>query len=277
MDLQFLSTFNPSYHPIKLYARIMKRILIFIVGIACLSSCKLLVPSLMLKTPKNYQYAKDSSIYKANEYKISANDVIDFRIYANGGFRLTDVTTQQNSSSSNAASTTVNNYPVDFEGNVKLPVLGKTHLAGLTISEAELALEEKYALYYNSPFVIVKVTSNRVFVFPGVAGQARVVPLTYQNTTLMEVLANSGGVATDGKAYDIKLIRKNNGKSDVYHVDLSTIEGLKFANIVLQGGDIIYVEPRLRFAVLLANELNPILTLFSTVLLAGTTILLLKH
>ncbi len=256
----------------------MKRILIFILAISCLSSCKILVPSIMLKTPKDYKFAQDSSIFKANEYKIAPNDVIEFRIFANGGFRLTDVTTQQNSTSSTTSSSnSLNNYPVDFEGDVKLPVLGKTHLAGLSIREAEFALEQKYSLYYNSPYVIVKITSNRVFVFPGIAGQARVVALTYQNTTLMEVLASTGGIATDGKAYDIKLIRKNNGKSDVYHVDLSTIEGLKFGNIVLQGGDIVYVEPRIRFTYLLTNELNPIISLLSTIVLAGTTILLLKH
>ena len=267
----------------------MKNFLLFLFVIAVLSSCKILAPSIMLKTPKNYQYAKIDSVYKSSEYKLAPNDIIEFRVYSNGGFRLTDIVTQQpglgtaGAASSFAGATTNSttvssstSFPIDYQGNVKLPVLGKTYLANLTIREAEKFLEEKYSLYYNSPFVVLRVLSNRVFIFPGMAGSARVVPLVYQNTTLMEALASSGGIAFDGKAYEIKLIRKNGSDNNVYHIDLSTIEGLRMANIVLQGGDIIYVEPRIRFAQLISNELAPIITILSTLALIGTTILLLK-
>jgi polysaccharide export outer membrane protein len=143
-------------------------------------------------------------------------------------------------------------------------------MAGLTIKETELMLQDKYSAHYIKPYVIVKILNKRVIVFPGSAGDAKVIPLKYNNTTLIEAIALSGGIADDGKARQVKLIRTNNDKHDVYLIDLSKIEGIKMANMVVQANDIIYIEPRRKISSKIVQEIAPILSIISSLFIVFT-------
>jgi polysaccharide export outer membrane protein len=105
-------------------------------------------------------------------------------------------------------------------------------------------LEERYKEFYVDPFVKVFVQNKRVIIFPGSDGTARVLTLSNQNTTLLEAIALAGGISGSAKANRVKLIRRTDAEPLVFLIDLSTIEGMKQGNIVLQGNDIIYVQPR---------------------------------
>ena len=219
----------------------------------------------MLKTGKNYQYSKSPDSTKNADYIISANDVIEFRIFSNDGFKLIDLTSLNQSNRDYQMNNRMD-FLVEFDGNVKLPILGRTKLTGLTVREAELMLEEKYASYYVKPFVLMSVQNKRVIIFPGNAGDAKVIPLLNNNTTLIEALALAGGISDDGKAQKVKLIRRINDKDEVYLIDLSKIEGIKQANLVLQANDIIYVEPRKKIASRALAEIAPIVSLLTSTL-----------
>ena len=234
---------------------IMKRIVLFIFLLSVFSSCSIFKPNIMLRTGKNYAYATVPKMPQF-EYKVANNDFVSFRIFSNDGFKLIDLT---NYSKSTGVTANVNmEYLVEHDGLIKLPIIGKTKIAGLTVREAEQMLEEKYAEFYNKPFVMLNVTNRRVIVFPGTGGDATVINLTNNNTTLMEALALAGGIST-GKASRIKLIRGDLKNPQVYLIDLSTIEGMTQANMVIQANDIIYVEPVLKFAKTILSELNPII------------------
>ena len=96
------------------------------------------------------------------------------------------------------------------------------------------------------------------------AGAAKVIPLVNSNTTLIEALALAGGIYEDGKAKQVKLIRNNRGKHDVFLMDLSTIQGIKDASTILEANDIIYVEPRHRYSSKFLQEATPILSLITS-------------
>ncbi|MFN7602905.1 MAG: hypothetical protein ACK5R0_16070 [Bacteroidota bacterium] len=66
-----------------------------------------------------------------------------------------------------------------------------------------------------------------------------VIPLTNQNITVVEVLALARGLSNDAKADNIKLIRNER----IYQLDFSTIDGYRKSNMLVEPGDIIYVEP----------------------------------
>jgi polysaccharide export outer membrane protein len=253
----------------------MKKTIFLLLIVVALAGCRILNPSLMLRTPKGYQYAQMKDTVSNLEYKISPNDIIELRVFSNDGFKLTDVTNTSTPGYLNLNQGTLP-YPIDIEGYAKLPVLGRTLLKGLTIRQAEQMLEEKYSLYYIRPFIILKITSRRVIIFPGSGGSSKVIPLDHNNTTLLEGLALAGGLSYDGKAYEIKLIRRVGDKSEVYHIDLSTIDGLKQANIVLQSNDIIYVQQRLRISQGIVNEISPILSILSSIILIYTIVNLKK-
>ena len=153
---------------------------------------------------------------------------------------------------------------------VKLPILGRLEIKGMTIRNAEKLLEEKYSEFYRKPFVLMNVVNRRVIVFPGQQGNAKVIPLQNNNTSLLEALALAGGIAEVGKANRVKLIRGKISDPEIYLIDLSTIEGMKQADIVMQANDIIYVEPRLRITQGLVAEIAPIVSLITSAILLYT-------
>lgn len=229
-----------------------------------MSSCTWLNPSIMLKTPKDYKYASAPDSTNAAEYRISANDIIEFSLFSNDGFKLVDLTSLNTNNSTGYRITNGTEYLVEPSGEVKLPVLGKIKVTGFTIREAQSLLEEKYASYYIRPYVTMKVINKRVIIFPGSAGDAKVIPLINNNTTLIEGIALAGGLADNGKAHMIKLIRESKGEHEVYLIDLSVVEGIKQASMVLQANDIIYVEPRRRYAIRFLQEAAPIISVVTS-------------
>lgn len=248
-----------------------KKILYFLVLSVLFTGC--INQNIMLKTKKDFVYTKsqdkDSSSFK--EYKISPNDIIEFRIFSNDGFKLIDLTSIGGVGGGGQGMNFMQNslqYNVDKDGSVKLPILGKTPIKGYTLRQAEFMLETKYSEYYIKPFVLLSVTNRRVIVFPGSAGSARVIYINNNNTTLIEAIALAGGISENGKARKVKLIRGDLKNPEVYLIDLSTIEGIKQAEMAVQANDIIYVEPRRNISVQLLREITPVLSLVTSILLA---------
>ncbi|HXB11684.1 MAG TPA: polysaccharide biosynthesis/export family protein [Bacteroidia bacterium] len=223
---------------------------------------------MMLETDRNYQFTPLPTSDTSLEYKISANDFINFRLFSNDGFRLIDFSNvSDNGTSTLQYANSGIDYLVDVDGTVNLPVLGKTILTGLTIREAKDLLEKKYSQYYIKPYILLKVTNRRVIVFPGDPGTAKIIPLVNNNTTLIEAIALAGGITEDGKARKVKLIRGNPDKPQVYLIDLSTIYGIKAGGMVLQANDIIYITPQRRISEKLLERITPAISLFSSFLL----------
>ncbi len=243
----------------------MKHIFLFLFGLILLSSCKIFKSNLMLRTPKNYNYDKLLDSLSGLDYKISANDLIVFKVFTNDGFKLIDLAT-----SSTAVFRTDIDVVVDSDGSIKMPLIGRLNVEGLTVREAENLFEEKYSKYYVNPFVTLRISNKRVIVFPGNSGLARVISLTNNYTTIMEAIAAAGGIPEDGKAYKVKLIRNNESstkKPYVYLMDLSRIEGLADAKTKVQANDIIYIEPRYRPLSTFNKEITPLITLLTSVLI----------
>ena len=229
---------------------------------------------IMFKTGDDFDFSPLVEL-ESSGYKIAPNDMLSFQLFSNKGQRLNQMTAGGTGGGStgnaNANQQLMNmnqqggrTYLVKPDGLVELPELGDIRLEGLTIEEAELLLEEAYSSFYNDPFVMLRVQNNRVYIFPGEAGRASVVTLQNMNTTLLEVLAMSGGMGSRANASQVKLIRKTEKGNEVYKMDLSTIEGLDAANTVVQAYDIIYVEPLPMLARETTESLTPITSLIST-------------
>jgi polysaccharide export outer membrane protein len=244
----------------------MKKLLGCVLIISAMVGCKPLNPSIMFKTPKDFQYdipPKD----QITDYVIAPNDIISFRLFTNNGFKLVNVV---NSESSNPQQIQMLNqginYLVEFDGKVNLPIIGRVEITGKTLREAEFFLEEKYNEVYVDPFVMLDITNRRVAVFPGNGGNGTVITLQNNNTTLLEALALAGGIREDGRANRVKLVRGDLSDPKVFLIDLSTISGLNQADIILQANDIIYVEPVGVRTRQILSEIAPILGLATTVL-----------
>lgn len=220
----------------------------------------------MFKTSPDYKFAQTPDYKKVQAYKISPNDILVFDIYTNNGFNLINLTSFSATGTIQASSAKPE-YIVDADGYVKLPIIGKKKIAGLTIREVETMLEQNFSEFYLNPFAVAKITNRRVIYFTGNSSVAKVISLTDNNTTVLQLIAKEGGLDIYGKARKIKLIRDVNGNHEVYLLDLSTIKGIDDAHIVLQANDIVYVDPRRRVSSKALIEIAPIISLFSSSLL----------
>ncbi len=231
-----------------------------------LNSCRTLNPSVMMKTKKDFKYSTFPQTISP-QYKLAPNDQISFRIYSNDGFRLIDVTAAAGSGLSTVGATQSGlTYKIEFDGTIKMPLIGRTKLEGMTVRDAEVFLEDKYSAFYNKPYVLLEVSNRRVIIFPGSAGTARVIKLANENTTLIEALAEAGGITQTGKAYKVKLIRGDLKNPEVYLIDLSTLDGVKQANLVMQANDIIYIEPKLSIAQGVIGQILPYVSFITSMI-----------
>ena len=250
------------------------RNLFYLCILFALTGCDLLYPSMMLKTPKNYSFTQLTDSTSSTQYKIAPNDFVNMRLFSNDGFKLIDFTNIVDNSGNSMFY--INNgveYLVEADGTVTLPVLGKTYVAGMNIRQAISMLEEKFSQYYIKPYVLLSVTNRRVIVFPGDPGTAKVIPLINNNTTLIEAIALAGGITEGGRARQVKLIRGDPNKPEVYLIDLSTINGVKAGNTILQANDLIYVTPQPRPVERALARLTPTLTLITSLV---TVVILIK-
>jgi len=253
-------------------------IALLLAGLMLWSSCTI-NSHVMLKTPKDFVFdtPPDTPI---DEYIISVNDILQFRLFANDGFQLIDIASGQ--SGNNAQAAVFNqrnniNYVVQKDSLARLPIIGNTNIVGKSIPEAEAYLQIEYAKFYVDPFVLLTITNKRVIVFPGTGSSAQVVSLANNNTTLIEVLALVGGISTNSKANRIKVVRKTKEKREIYLIDLSTIDGIKAGSMIVQANDLVYVEPNPNLAREALADITPIVSLLSSALFIWATLTTLKN
>lgn len=229
----------------------------------------------MFKSSDNEVITDNIPIAPTEEYRLAKNDKISLKLYVEDGASVIDFTAGISMDGNNMQMTrsTVLDYTVRPDGTVELPVVGLVELEGLSIIEAQEKLKVLYAENYIDPFIQVEVTNRRVIVFPGSGGSAKVVPITNENTTLMEALALAGGITERGKAKMVKVMRQTEEGREVYQVDMSTIDGLIYADMIVQANDYIYVEPTKQLSREFLKEVTPIISLISSAALIITLIM----
>lgn len=229
--------------------------------------------NVMFKVPKGEVNYDSIPMAPVEDYKISVDDKISFTLFTNNGAQIIDL--MSGVSSVNGVNNASYEYVVRRNGEVELPVIGNIYVQGLTIAECEDTLTNRFKMYQD-PFVQVKITNQRVIVFPGNGSDAKVIPLVNTNTTLMEALAQAGGITERGKANTIKLMRKVDGKRQIYGIDLSTIEGLKYVDMIVQANDYIYVEPTPDLGKEVAEDIVPVISIISSAVIIIRALTLLK-
>lgn len=255
-------------------------ILVLILGLFGLTSCGV-NSNLMFKTPKGSTKVIRDSIPLSSEttYKMSVDDKFYFNLYTNDGRRVLDILTGSIAEDGKTQPISEGNqvtYTISKDGTVDLPVVGKKKISGLNINDFKDSIISYYENRYTNPFVQVEVTNKRVIVFPGNGSDAKVVPLENNNTTLMEAIALAGGITDRGRSSNIKVMRLQETGRVVYEIDLSTIDGLIYADMIVQANDYIYVEPSAQLAKEALSEAAPIISIISSAAVLITLITNLK-
>lgn len=137
----------------------------------------------------------------------------------------------------------IQTFLVEDDGTVNIPVLGKLILAGMTRVEAEKYLEEQYrAKLLKDPIIDLTITNAKVTVLGEFGTQSNIL-LTKDQTHLVEVLGNAGGLNPRANKKKIKIIRGNLENPTIIIANLSDVNSLSDKRLILQNNDIIYAEP----------------------------------
>jgi polysaccharide export outer membrane protein len=204
----------------------------------CAVSCATYKQNIMFKIDDPSVVQQQVAAAEKN-YVIQKNDLLQLDVYTNNGERIIDPDLQltKDIGTQNLTTRQTPTYLVDVEGVAKFPMVGQIKVEGLKIRETEEILQKEYNKYYQGSFVILKYVNKRVIVLGAPGGQ--VIPLVNENMHLVEVLALAKGVNNDGKAQNIRVLRQEK----VFLVDFSTYDGYLKNNIVIEPGDVVYVEP----------------------------------
>ena len=252
-----------------------------LISIASFYSCTI-NSNRMLRTPKDYDFDTMDLELNNVEYKIDLNDQLTFQLYTNNGFQLIDMFSENTggvqsqrmimgTATDRAANGSL--YLVRQDSLVEFPIIGDVNLVGKSIKEGELYLEKKLSEFYVDPFIVLGVSTKRIFLFNGSSGgEARVVNLLYNNMTLFEVLATAGGISNTNSSKKIKIIRKTNDGIKIFNVDLSRIDGINQGNMIMQSHDIVYITPNFNLGSEIIQDINSVFSFISTISLVWLTI-----
>jgi polysaccharide export outer membrane protein len=238
-------------------------------------SCRLLYPNRIMKVDGD-DYPTPKHETETEQYVIQPFDQLEITVMTNEGWSMMMGGISPGAGGSGGSGGRYQqqmarggrgmSYEVEYDGLVKMPVLGRVKLDGLTIRQAEDYIEKLYAQYYKKPYVKINVQNRRVYVFMGSTASA--ITITYDEYNMLDALIDMGGLPDNSKSYNIKLIRGDiHGDPQVYEYNMYTLEDIRKTNILLQPNDIIYVETRIRYSQRLISEINIYLSVFSTGLL----------
>ena len=136
---------------------------------------------------------------------------------------------------------------VSENGSITYPLIGAMELGGLSIAVAEkkIAGALQTGGFIQNPqvnIVLLQIRGNQVSVLGQVNRPGRF-PLEIANTRLSDMLANAGGATVNGDDIAI-VVGMRNGKLFRKKIDIPSIflDDKLQDNIVLQGGDSIYVH-----------------------------------
>lgn len=219
----------------------------------------------MFKTDQEYVFDNPKLDSIQPDFKLAPNDLLLVSVYTKEGEIIFESTTNREKGVSTIEGKTF--FLVESDGFVELPVVGKVRAQGLTVFDFQKEVEGMFQQRFVDPFCLVKVTNRRVFVFNGSGSRGQVVSLESSNMRLIEALTAAGGLGDRANASKIKVIRKEMGENKVFLIDLSTIEGLDFANMNVQNGDIIYVESTKNIGREVLADTAPVISLLSSILL----------
>lgn len=264
--------------------RDFKLFIFFGIALLLFSSCANFNSNILFKIPKKSSFAYDSIPLEPEEdFKLAPGDRFSFLFGTNNGEKIilnqSGVSSQGlNDESNNQMRMQMQNqnnqitYLVRQDGKANLPLLGDIVVAGKTILALENEIKTLLSENYIAPFVQIRVTNQRVIIFPG-KGDAQVIGLSNANTSLLEVIALAGGIRDEARSNSIRLMRKiSPTKREIYKIDLSTIQGLKNAQMIVQSNDYIYIDFKPRLASSILQEIGPWLSLITTGLLTYSII-----
>lgn len=205
-----------------------------------------------------------------SNYRIKPQDILQI-INVQNSKNLVDLTAGAPGANTAATSQQGENYQVEEDGTIALTGIGRVPVAGMTRVEARNYIENLYRKTLKEPLFELKITNLKVLLFGELKGAAPIM-LTHDNTTLMEVIGQAGGLTDKADSKNVKIIRGGQKYPKTEIIDLTDIKTITDPRIIMQNNDIVVVSQNKR--AVRAQKLQDFSTIASPVLLIFNTVLI---
>jgi len=133
-------------------------------------------------------------------------------------------------------------YDVDENGDIRFPVLGKIHVAGMSTVELRRYLHNRLDETIKDMTIFVAIENFRVNVL-GEVEHPGTFKISNNSCTFLEALALAGDMKISANRRAVKLIRMEEGRIKHYTFDMTKSDLLDSRELFLQQNDVIYVPP----------------------------------
>jgi polysaccharide biosynthesis/export protein len=132
--------------------------------------------------------------------------------------------------------------PVDQEGQITIPVIGKVLVSGLTVLEIQKKISVLVEKYIPGAITDVRLVSFKI----SVVGEVRnpgYFTIFNDRANIIEALAMAGDITYNGNKRDVVILRSYESGTKVIPVDLTNKNVLDSEQYYLLPNDVIYIKP----------------------------------
>jgi polysaccharide export outer membrane protein len=133
-------------------------------------------------------------------------------------------------------------YPVDSEGNIEMPFVGKVKVADKTLSEIKVELAAIFKNYVTDAALTIRLVNNAVSIIGEVNAPGRYI-IYKDRINVFEALSLAGDMSTYGNRQKVQLIRPSPYGPIVKEFSLSDRSILTSELYYVMPNDVIYVMP----------------------------------
>ncbi len=197
-----------------------------------------------LQAKKNVSH---DTIYQQviKEYRLQSNDVLYIRVQTDKEEYATlfnATSSQQQQTSIGGSYLYFSGYPIDIEGNIEMPLIGKIQAAGHTVAQVEQLVHQKISEIVYNVQVTVRLGGFRINIVGEVKSPGEYV-VYRDRATIMEALSLAGDMSYYGNRKEIMVYRTTKEGVVMHPIDLTDRNALSSPVFYLQPNDMVYVEP----------------------------------
>ncbi len=243
-----------------------------------LSSCSKTYKEALFKAPTDINADTIKSLYVVNSldentgsYRIKPFDMLSIREISS----ISNIAPDADKATAAALAPII--YKVDENGFIGMPALGNVQIGGLTRQQAREKIEGLYKADcqgcpgIRNAVIEISIINLKVTMLGEFVKQGNFM-LEKENTSLIEVIGEAGGITPRANPKKLKIIRGNQANPEIIYVNLTDINTLASNRLTLRNNDIIYLEPQPVFTKgdklqSVANIAQPIFLFINTALI----------
>ena len=133
-------------------------------------------------------------------------------------------------------------YPVQEDGTIEIPYLGRIKVAGLTLTEAKVILEGELVDYVSDAAITVRLVNNYVSILGNVTNPG-LYHIYKSRLNIYQAISLAGDLEIYGDRYDVRIIRQTLEGSEIRDFDLRDKNIIDSEYYYVLPNDVIYVKP----------------------------------